>query len=208
MGTVYGFNHEKDVNRVLTMLDNFERSKGKSVISPSSVRQEARYAKVLTLIDDSEGEDAGKEATAIEVAWVKDGFGFIEVSDNPVKYDNDLLEGEEATVFSTNNIVSQSAMAVDDIVLLQKYPGIKENAGWLVVEATGGGSRSYIEITSVTDAANYIGIVLNNPIDLETIKSGVAISVPGAITNEFQVGYRDFADLSNGIYYPDGTLLG
>lgn len=211
MATVYGFNQEKDIDRVLRMLDSFERSKGKSVISPSSVRKEARYAKIVELIDESEDDNAGKEAKGIEVVWNPDNFSFSPVSDgdNPVKYDNDILTGSGATVFSTNNISSQSKMAVDDIVLLQRYPHLSETSGWLVVETAGESStRAFVIITEVTNASTYLGNVLGGPNDADVIEQDVQIRVFDATTNAFAVGYRSFADLSGGFYYLEGTLLG
>lgn len=76
----------------------------------------------------------------------------------------------------------------------------------------GGGTRSYVAITAVTDSANYIGDILNNPEDATIIKTGVNIKVIGATANAYTVGYKAFADsgtddLGDTYYYIDGFLL-
>jgi len=75
----------------------------------------------------------------------------------------------------------------------------------------GGGSRSWVKITSVEDPANYTGSVYTAPTG-SLIKSGVTIKVFGATSNEFQVGYASFADLVTEegaeVYYIDGAVLG
>lgn len=214
MATVYGFNHEKDIDRVLRMLDSFERSKGRSVISPSSVRQEARYAKILTLISKPENDpNKDKEATGVEVVWDALSFSFTEVSKDPVEYNNELFEGDAATVFSASNIVSKSKMKKDDIVLLQKYPHLSDTSDWLVVETGSFGSRVWVEITEVTDAANYIGNSLKGP-GGDLIEEEVTIQVLNATENAFEEGYSNFADFTEDeesgdrTYYLDGYLLG
>jgi hypothetical protein len=72
----------------------------------------------------------------------------------------------------------------------------------------GGGSRSYVVITAVTDAANYVGNVITSPDDSTVIDTGVAIKVNGATANSFEVGYENFADNVDDVYYLDGSLLG
>lgn len=72
----------------------------------------------------------------------------------------------------------------------------------------GGASRSYVIITSVTDAANYVGNVLTSPADPTVVKTGVTIQVAGAVANPFRVDYPAFADLVDDIYYLEGDLLG
>ena len=72
----------------------------------------------------------------------------------------------------------------------------------------GGGSRAYVVITAVTDAANYTGNVITSPDDPTIITAGVAIKVQGATANEFEVGYSNFADVVDDVYYLGGGLLG
>ncbi|MGB2265090.1 MAG: hypothetical protein ACPH3C_07875 [Glaciecola sp.] len=69
-------------------------------------------------------------------------------------------------------------------------------------------SRAYVIITGVTNPATYTGNVLKGPDDSEVKKTGVAIRVKGATSNEFEIGYAAFADLSNGSYWLNGSLLG
>ena len=72
----------------------------------------------------------------------------------------------------------------------------------------GGGSRSYVIITAVTDAANYTGNVITSPDDPTIIDTGIAIKVSGAGSNPFEVGYAAFMDSVDDVYYADGFLLG
>tara|TARA_R110002167_G_scaffold256475_1_gene462849 strand:+ start:1991 stop:2332 length:342 start_codon:yes stop_codon:yes gene_type:complete len=72
----------------------------------------------------------------------------------------------------------------------------------------GSGSRAYVVITAVTDAANYVGDVITGPDDATIITGGVAIKVKGATANAFEVGYPNFADVVGDVYYLDGSVLG
>lgn len=152
MNTVYGFDKKEDLERVLRMVAESENSQSRSVVSPSHVRQEAKYAKILTILNNSgNAEHDNKEATAVEAVWDKTNFEFKVVETNPVSYDDEGLKDSAATVFSTNNITSKSAMAVNDIVLLQQYPHLSETSGWLVVETGGGAEFGLCTITAMGD---------------------------------------------------------
>jgi len=71
----------------------------------------------------------------------------------------------------------------------------------------GGGTRSYVEITSVSSPSEYIGDVYSGP-GGDITETGVSILVANATSNEFEVGYSNFADKADDIYYLDGYLLG
>ncbi|MEE9352576.1 MAG: hypothetical protein V3U78_09970 [Thiotrichaceae bacterium] len=79
--------------------------------------------------------------------------------------------------------------------------------------ASGGGTRSYVIITSFIDAENYIGNVITSPFDSTIITPDVKIVVKDGTTNAFDVGYTNFADLTTFTdgterYMLDGYLLG
>jgi len=210
MNTVHGFNNSRDIDRIMRMLDKFEAQQGQSKQGTNRFSQQARYAKILTVLDPGPTEAKDKEGTGVEVVWDADSFDFVVVPsiENPVSYDATALDGAGATVFMTSNISSPSAMAVDDIVLLQHYPHLSETSDWLVVETGGGGSRSYVIITAVTSPSLYTGNVITSPDDSTVIDTGVTIKVSGALGNEFEVGYSAFADKVDDVYYLDGFLLG
>ena len=94
-------------------------------------------------------------------------------------------------------------VAADTIVQVFKKKG-----NYYFKKAGGGGARPFVVITSVTDAANYVGNIVTSPTDPTVITIGVTIQVDGATANEFNVGYDNFADLSDGVYWLDGRLLG
>lgn len=197
MSTVYGFNKKEDLERVLRMVDNFEAGQSRSVISPSHVRQEAKYAKILTVFNNSgNAEHDNKEATGVEVIWDKTKFEFKVVDTNPVSYDNDALSSSDATVFSTNNITSKTAMAVDDIVLLQQYPHLSDTSGWLVVETGGGGGTEFglctITATGANDKQFKVDVVLGNPNDNAAPVKGI-LFLNYATTNAVAIGAQIMA---------------
>ena len=85
------------------------------------------------------------------------------------------------------------------------------------IRTGGAGSvRSYVRITEVIDAANYIGNVLEGPDDDTVTDEGVIIRVDGAKSNPFGVDYSAFADggsaeiddVQTTVFYLDGYLLG
>lgn len=205
--TVHGFKDGTVPERLIRLLNSFESGRGEFKPMKSRVSQEARYAKILVPVDTVDDNDK-KEATGVEVKWDDSTFDFVEVTENPVQYDIANLDSAGTTVFDTTNISSTSTMAADDIVLLQHYPNLSETSDWLVVETGGGGSRAFVVITAVTDASNYVGDVITSPVDPTVLKEDVAISVPGATANSFEVGYTAFMDVVDDVYYPDGFLLG
>ena len=76
----------------------------------------------------------------------------------------------------------------------------------------GGGTRSYVVITSVNSASSYVGDVITSPDDNTVITEDVNIKVENASTNAFEVGYSSFADKSkdgggNDVYYLAALLL-
>lgn len=79
-------------------------------------------------------------------------------------------------------------------------------------KSSGGSVRQWVQITSVTSPNSYIGDLYESP-DGDVEESGISISVYGATSNEYKVGYAAFADKSedasgNEVYYIDGYLLG
>ena len=88
----------------------------------------------------------------------------------------------------------------------------KNNAPRRRIRSVGGSVRQWVKITSVTSPSEYIGDLYDFP-DGSAIQTGIKISVYGASTNEYNVGYPAFADKSTNadgedIYYIDGYLLG
>ena len=71
----------------------------------------------------------------------------------------------------------------------------------------GGGVRAYVEITTVTDAENYKGDVLEGPGSSTVVTAGVTIKVQGAEENPLSIGYSNFADKVDDIYYLNADLL-
>ena len=207
MNTVHGFNQKRDVQRTLRMLDKWEASQAKTSHSKNFVRQEARYARITSVIDAGDPDTKDKEAFGVAVKWDAATFNWVDITENPTTYDNDAYISASATMFAAKNISSKSVMAVNDIVFLQYYPALSDTSDWLVVE-TGGGGRAYVVITAVTDAANYVGDVITGPDDPTIITVGVAIKVKNATSNEFNIGYDDFADVIGEIYWLDGDVLG
>jgi len=193
MSTVYGFNSQNDVDRLLHMLADYKGNQSHSQVTPSSIRQEARYAKIKTLVNNSgDTKHDGKEATGVQVVWDKTKFDFSEVNNNPVIYDNDQLKSSSATVFNRNNITSKTAMSVGDVVLLQQYPHLSDTSSWLVVE-TGGSTSNHGLCTITGEGANdkqyLVSIILGNPNEPtgEPPKTGI-LHLNYATTNPISVG--------------------
>jgi len=70
-----------------------------------------------------------------------------------------------------------------------------------------GGVRAWVKITAVTSAANYKGNVLKGPGQTAIVTNDVTIRVFGAQENPLSVGYANFADKVDDIYYLNGDLL-
>ncbi len=76
----------------------------------------------------------------------------------------------------------------------------------------GGGTRSYVKITSVTSPSTYVGDVIVGPDDGTPLIEDIVIKVENALLNAFDVGYSSFADkYTNGSgvdeYYLAALLL-
>ena len=206
---------EETYNRIIRAVEITESQNNPSAQAALFASQQAVYAKVTGFADD----DEKRIAKAIEVVWDEGEFEFRELDEeegDPFIYDTDELASSGATLFTRTSIVSKTAMAEDDVFLLQYYPNLSETEEWFVIQ-TAGTTRAFVVITSVIDAATYIGDVLQSPNGGEVIKEGVSISVNGAASNEYQEGYSAFADVVNedigggafdDVYYIDGYLLG
>ena len=101
--------------------------------------------------------------------------------------------------------------ALDAIESL-KMPKVRTSRRRVRSVGGGGSVREYVTITSVIDAANYIGDVYDRP-GGEVVDTGASIQVLDAVSNEYEEGYSAFADKStdsNGddVYFIDGYLLG
>ena len=200
----------KDAELILKAAKSWQSQQTNMLSKPGRVTRGSIYAKVVTPIETTEGEpDHKKQATAIEVVYDVATYSFVEVTVDPIRYENDNLDSAGATLFDTTNISSSSALTAGQIVELQHYPNLSETSDWLVVEGGGGGaSRSYVIVTSVTDVDNYIGNVLTSPNDATVLETGVTIQVAGAVANPFKVDYDAFADKVDDIYFLEGDLLG
>jgi len=204
----------KDAELILKAAKAWQAQQTRMLSKPGRVTRGAIYAKVVTPIEieveEGEDDDVGnkKQATAVEVFFDVATYSFVEVEEDPIRYDKDNLDSAGATLFDTTNISSSSTLVTGQIVELQHYPNLSDTSDWLVVEGGGGAERPYVIITSVIDAENYVGNVLGGPADATVQETGVTITVSGALGNPFEVGYKTFSDLVDGIYYLDGYLLG
>lgn len=202
MSKLYAFNNESDFNRTTAAVKIVEKIHSTGMQAPTHVKQDATYAKITELVSGSDD----KEAKGAEVFFDGSTKDFSLISTDPIIYDNDASLEDGATVFSTTNISSKTAMAVDDIVKIAHYPNLSETSDWLV-EETGGGVRAYVVITTATDAEHYIGNVLKGPGQTTIVKTDVEIQVFGAAENKLSVGYTNFADKVEDVYYLNGDLL-
>lgn len=201
----YAYDNESDFRRVGAAVKIVERVHSTGMQSSTHVKQDATYAKITELVITS-GDDKGKEAKGVEVIFDGVTFDYIAITEDPIVYNNDASLEDDATVFSTTNITSKTAMAVDDIVKIAHYPNLSDTSDWLV-EETGGSARAYVVITAVTSASVYVGNVLKGPGQATITSTGVAIQVFGAEENPLSIGYPNFADLVDGVYYLNGDLL-
>lgn len=201
MSKLYAYDNERDFRRVGAAVKIVEKVHSTGMQSSTHVKQDATYAKITELVSGSDD----KEAKATEVFFDGSSKDFSEISTDPIVYDNDASLEDDATVFSTTNISSKTAMAVDDIVKIAHYPNLSDTSDWLV-EETGGSARAYVVITSVTDAATYIGDILLGP-GGDVVTAGVSIKVFGAVENPLSIDYANFADKVDDDYYLNADLL-
>lgn len=79
------------------------------------------------------------------------------------------------------------------------------------IRSLGGGTRSYVSITSITIPGVYVGDVLTSPTDITVLKSDVDIVLLNATNNALEVGDAAFADMvagdSGDVYYLQSVLL-
>ena len=109
-------------------------------------------------------------------------------------------------------ITGAAGIKEDDKKAYLAMPIVDSDSRILWAFSRGGSERPWVEITSVTSPSEYIGDLYDFP-DGSATQTGIKISVYGASTNEYQVGYAAFADKSTNsdgedVYYIDGYLLG
>lgn len=203
MSDIIAFNSDEDFDRVMRAVRFFETQYRGMIQSNSAPDQTGIYAKVTELITDTDD----KEAKAVQVQFDDATKDFIAIDESPYIFDNTELDSAGATAFTTTNIVSKNAMAVDQVYLLQYYPYASETSDWLVVETGGGGARAYIEITEEVETAIYLGNILVGPEDSNILEEGVNIRAVGLVDNGLAVGDRAFVDKVGDIYYIQSVLL-
>ena len=215
------------------------RKLGITEFSASSLNEsEQLYVRCDTVIDSEDTEIDKKSGTATQVEFDFTTHDWVTRGSDPMIFDYDKTASggnADATFFNTSNIFSETTLVAETIYLVAPYYGstshqFGEFAGstedptkssWIVIE-TGGASegRSRVVITEVISASEYKGKIVTKlgdspPDDAEIID----IVVVDAVTNEFDVGYEDFADKMTtedpedsektiDVYVLDGWLLG
>jgi hypothetical protein len=169
----WAFNSEADLQRTFDAIRGFERRKALENASKPISSKAGIYVKITELISGSDD----KEAKAEEVEWDDATKAFITPANDPIQYDNDSLDSEGATIFTTTNVSAENALSVDDIKLIIPYPNASETSDWLVVETGGGSTLINAQIVSKLSGTQYTVDLLDNRRDknITTVGNGTHI---------------------------------
>lgn len=239
MSTVYGFSNEDDFERTADVVRLVLRKMGirEGDAAYSNLDQQL-YVRCDTVIESEDTEINKKAGTATQVEFDFTTHDWVTRGSDPMIFDYDLTAAggnTTATFFNTSNIFSESELVAGNIYLVAPYYGSTSHqfgdfvgsseeptkSSWIVIE-TGGASegRSRVIITEVISASEYKGkIITQLGKDPANDAEIIDIVVVDAVTNEFDVGYKDFADKITtedpedsektiDVYVLDGWLLG
>jgi len=125
------------------------------------------FVKVLSLVAMTDD----KQAKCVEVVPDATTGDYAVPLGTPWQFDSDNLTND----YTTTNVLSMTALAVDEVVEVEQYIDKSTDFQWLAKKQGGGSSLVYIEITGDTNISTYTGTIYNNPIDRTQIEVGVTV---------------------------------
>lgn len=125
------------------------------------------FAKVVSLVADTDG----KQAICVEVVPDATTGDYAVPTGTAWNFDTDNLSNE----YTTTNVLSMVALAVDEVVEVEAYIDKSEDFQWLAKKQGGGTTTVYIEITATTNISTYTGTIFDNPIDRTSVEVGVTV---------------------------------
>lgn len=203
MSDLYAFDNESDFRRVGKAVKVVEKINTGGGQGRTHVKQDATYAKITELITADDDDNTGKQAKGVEVYFDGATFDYIQISTNPIIYDDDESLKPDADVFATTNITGKTAMAVGDVVKISHYPNLSETSDWLV-EETGAGQSTFAlcTITAEKSSSEFnVTVKLGNPnaTSPDELPTGI-LFLNYATTNAIAIGGQIMA-----IVYPSET---
>ncbi len=157
------------------------------------------FAKVVALRADTDD----KQATAVTVVYNATSRAF--ETDDDLIFDSDSATADR----TTTDIFSSEAMTVDQVLKIIPYGDSSEAEQWMA-EQSGGDTLTYIEITGSTDANTYTATSFDNPVDLNSIETGLTVKAiqhtNGVIPNS-GTGKGYFAITSGGVLYIQPSIM-
>jgi len=125
------------------------------------------FVKVLSLVAMTDD----KQAKCVEVVPDATTGDYAVPLGTPWQFDSDNLTND----YTTTNVLSMTALAVDEVVEVEQYIDKSTDFQWLAKKQGGGSTTVYIEITADTNISTYTGTIFDNPIDRNVVEVGVTV---------------------------------
>jgi hypothetical protein len=162
----YLFGTERDLDRALlssriTLGTNLTNDK-----LLANIDQPIIFAKVDT-------GQSGKDVTATQVVWNATTEAFEAPPGTAWRFNSTANSNGED--YTTTNLQSHQDLSEDDVVEVVFYADKSETEQWLARTSGGGSDIVYIEITASTDINTYTGTIYDNPVDRNSVETGVTV---------------------------------
>lgn len=158
------------------------------------------FVKVLSLIADTDD----KQAKCVEVVPDATTGDYAVPLGTPWQFDSDNLTND----YTTTNVLSMTALAVDEVVEVEPYIDKSTDFQWLAKKQGGGSTRAFITIVTVTNKNTYVGDVIT-PTSGTPLIEDVTVKTSFSSEGLLKVGDEMWADLLEDVYYiSPSTFLG
>ena len=164
MDQAFSFGRERDLDTALEIIQRY-RDFSVVPVPVSGGTTKTIFAKVDT-------GQSGKSVTATEVVWNANTTDWEAPSGTPIKFNDANVSSDDYTLPS---LQSSTDLSADDVVEVIVYPDKSGNYDYFARPSGGGSDIVYIEITASTNINTYTGTIYDNPVDRNSIQTGVTV---------------------------------
>lgn len=191
----YLFKHESDLDRAKEAsrrVLGIDSVNGAGGLNRGLIKVFAKVTSLVAATDD-------KQALAVEVVPDSATGDYAVPTGTAWIFDTDNVSND----YTTTNVLSMVALAVDEVVEVVQYIDKSGDFQWLAVKS-GGSALVYIEITASTNISTYTGTIFDNPIDRTSVEVGVTVrslkQSDGTIPNS-AAGQGEWCIFVNDVYH-------
>ena len=164
----YVFKTENDIDRTLESnrrVLGIDKTNGQGGLRRGLIPV---FVKVVSLVASTDD----KQAKCVEVVPDATTGDYAVPIGTPWQFDSDNLAND----YTTTNVLSMTALAVDEVVEVEEYIDKSTDFQWLAKKQGGSASGIFIlKITASTNANTYTASIIDNRTDETVIEAGVTL---------------------------------